>query len=95
MALLATDPTSQASHQATGIALILAVLPILISGQINLFRQWRPATYPHVDLLRIEVAGQRLQPVDVVAIHDPWLVVEMRRDSRGNGGLGSGDLLDG
>ena len=95
MALLATDPTSQASHQATGIALILAVLPILLSGQINLFRQWRPATHPHVDLLRIEVAGQRLQPVDVVAIHDPWLVVEMRRDSRGNGGLGSGDLLDG
>ena len=32
---------------------------------------------------------------DVVAIHDPWLWVEMRRDSRGNGGLGSGGLLDG
>ena len=39
------------------------------------------------------VSGQRLQPVDAVAIHDPWLVVEMRRDSRGNGVLGSGDLL--
>ena len=77
------------------IPLILAILSILVSRQINLFRQWRPATHPHVDLLRIEVAGQRLQPVDVVAIHDPWLVVEMRRDSRGNGGLGSGDLLDG
>ena len=38
---------------------------------------------------------QRHQTVDAVAIHDPWLVVEMRRDSRGNGGLGSGDLLDG
>jgi len=90
-----TGPTPQARHQTLEIPLILAILPILVSRQINLFRQWRPATYPHVDLLRIEVAGQRLQPVDVVAIHDPWLVVEMRRDSRGNGGLGSGDLLDG
>ena len=87
MALLATDPTSQASHQATGIALILAVLPILISGQINLFRQWRPATHPNVDLLRLAVAGQCLQPVEVVAIHDPWLVVEMRRVGQMWGGL--------
>ena len=92
---MAIDPTPQARHHALGIPLILAILPILLSRQINLFRQRRPATYPHVDLLRIEVAGQRVQPVDVVAIHDPWLVVEMRRDSRGNGGLGSGDLLDG
>ena len=58
-----------------------------------MFRQWRPFTYPLVDLLRLAVARQRLQPVDVVAIHDPWLVVEMRRDRRGNDGLGSGDLL--
>ena len=58
-----------------------------------MFRQWRPFTHPLVDLLRLAVAGQRLQPVDVVAIHDPWLVVEMRRDRRGNDGLGSGDLL--
>ena len=73
--------------------LILAILPILVSRQINLFRQWRPATHPHIHLLRLAVAGQRLQPVDVVAIHDPWLVVEMRRDRRGNDGLGSGDLF--
>ena len=43
----------------------------------------------------IELANAGHQTVDVVAIHDPWLVVEMRRNSRGNGGLGSGDLLDG
>ena len=36
---------------------------------------------------------QRHQTVDLVAIHDPWLVVEMRRDRRGNDGLGSGDLF--
>jgi len=29
----------------------------------------RPATHPDVDLLRLAVAEQRLQPVDVVAIH--------------------------
>ena len=73
--------------------LILAILPSLIARQINVLRQWRPATHPHIHLLRLAVAGQRLQPVDVVAIHDPWLVVEMRRDRRGNDGLGSGDLL--
>ena len=60
-----------------------------------MFRQWRPATHLPFDLLRLAVAGQRLQPVDVVAIHDPWLGVEMRRDAEVNGGLGSGDLLDG
>ena len=81
--LIPTDPTPQARHQTLGIPLILAILPILVAGQINLFRQWRPATHPHVDLLRIEVAGQRLQPVDVVAIHDPWLGVEARRDGLG------------
>ena len=52
-------------------------------GQINLFRQWRPFTHPRVHLLRLAVAGQRLQPVDVVAIHDPWLVVLLRRDGLG------------
>ena len=92
---MAIDPTPKASDKAIMIPLNLAVLPSLAISEINLFRQRRPATHPHVDLLRIEVAGQRLQPVDVVAIHDPWLVVEMRRDSRGNGGLGSGDLLAG
>ena len=75
--------------------MILAILPSLIARQINVLRQWRPATHPRVHLLRLPVAGQRLQPVDVVAIHDPWLVVEMRRDRRGNDGLGSGDLSDG
>ena len=41
-------------------------------------------------------------PTVEIAISDPvaahcfaWLVVEMRRDRRGNDGLGSGDLLDG
>ena len=92
--LLATEPTPQARHQAVGaITLIPLLLNLLVSRQINLSRQWRPATHPCVDLLRLVVSGQRLQPVDVVAIHDPWLVVEMRRDRRGNDGLGSGDLF--
>ena len=92
---MAIDPTPKASDKAIAIPLNLAVLPSLAISQINLFRQWRPATHPHVHLLRLAVAGQRLQPVDVVAIHDPWLGVEMRRDAEVNGGLGSGDLLDG
>ena len=70
----APNPTPQVRHQNLGIPLILAILQILVSRQINLFRQWRPATHPCVDLLRLAVAGQRLQPVDVVAIHDQWLV---------------------
>ena len=54
-----------------------------------------PFTHPLVHLQRFAVAGKRFQSVDVVAIHDPWLEVEMRRDAEANGGLGSGDLLDG
>ena len=92
----ASDPTPQAGDHAVGaITLIPLLLNLLVAGQINVFRQWRPFAHPLVRLLRLAVAGQRLQPVDVVAIHDPWLVVELRRDSRGNGGLGSGDLLAG
>ena len=41
-------------------------------------------------------------PAVEIAISDPvaahcfaWLMVEMRRDAEVNGGLGSGDLLDG
>ena len=86
------DPAPHARHHTLGIPLILA---ILVNKQINLFRQGRKPPHPRVDLLRLAVAGQRLQPVDVVAIHDPWLVVLLRRDGLGNGGLGSGDLLDG
>ena len=66
------EPTPQASHQAARIPLILAILPILVNRQINLFRQWRPATHPYVDLRRALIARQRLQPVDVVAIHQLW-----------------------
>ena len=62
----------QGRHHALGIPLILAILPILVSGQINLFWQWCPATHPHVHLLRLAVARQSLQPVDVVAIHALW-----------------------
>ena len=66
-------------------------LELLDAEQVNLFRQ---CTHPGVDLLRLAVAGQRLQPGDVVAMHDPWLGVEMRRDGHiGGGSLGSGDLL--
>ena len=91
---LASDPTPQARHHAVGaITLIPLLLNLLVAGQINVFRQWRPFAHPRVNPLRLAVAGQRLQPVDVVAIHDPWLVVEMRRDRRGNDGLGSGDLF--
>ena len=62
-------PAAQPRHHTLGIALILAILPILVAGQINVFRQWCPFAHPLVDLLRLAVAGQRLQPVDVVAIH--------------------------
>ena len=89
-------PAAQPRHHTVGaITLIPPLLNLLVAGQINVFRQWRPATHPLVRLLRLAVAGQGLQPVDVVAIHDPWLGVEMRRDAEVNGGLGSGDLLDG
>ena len=77
------DPTPQASHHAVGAITLIPLLLQLLVGRIDLSFQRRPATNPHVDLLRIEVAGQRLQPVDVDAFHDPWLRVEMRRDSRG------------
>ena len=90
---LPPEPTPQASHQAARIPLILAILPILVNRQINLFRQWRPATHPHVHLLQLAVTGQRLQPVDLVAIHDPWLGVELSRGGQMWGGLDSGDLL--
>ena len=90
---LPPEPTPQESEKAIVIPLNLAFLPVRVRTQINLFWQWRPFAHPLVRLLRLAVAGQCLQPVDVVAIHDPWLVVELRRDSRGNGGLGSGDLF--
>ena len=93
---LPPEPTPQAGHHTVGeITLIPLLLNLLVAGQINVFRQWRPFAHPLVGLLRLAVAGQRLQPVDVVAIHDPWLGVEMRRDAEVNGGLGSEDLLDG
>ena len=78
-----SNPTPQARHNALGIALIFAILPILVSRQINFFRQWRPVTHPGVDPLRFSIAGQRLKPGGVVAIHDSWLVVEVRRDGLG------------
>ena len=65
---MAIDPTPKASDKAIMIPLNLAVLPSLAISEINLFRQGRPATHPRVDLLRLAVAGQRLKPVDVVAI---------------------------
>ena len=69
---LIPEPTPQASHQAIVFPLNLAVLPSLAGRQVNLFRQWRPATHPCVDLRRALIARQRLQPVDVVAIHQLW-----------------------
>ena len=69
---MAIDPTPKASDKAIVIPLHLAFLPSLAISQINLFRQWRPLTHPLVHLLRLAVAGQRLQPVDVVAIHQLW-----------------------
>ena len=57
----ASDPTPQAGHHTVGaITLIPLLLDLLVAGQINVFRQWRPATHPHVHLLRLAVAGQRL-----------------------------------
>ena len=41
MALLATDPTPQASHKATRIPLNLAILPILVSRLTRIGRMAR------------------------------------------------------
>ena len=46
-----------------------------------------------IDFLWLAVAEVRLRPVDVDAINDPLLVMQVRRDGQENGGLGSGDLL--
>ena len=46
-----------------------------------------------IDLLWLAVAELRLRPVDVDAIHDPLLEMQVRRDGQENGGLGSGVLL--
>ena len=45
-----------------------------------------------IDLLYIVLSDLRLRLVDVDAIHDPLLVMQVRRDGQENGGLGSGDL---
>ena len=49
--------------------------------------------YPVIDLLWLALAELRFRPVDVDAIHDPLLVMQVRRDCQENGCLGSGDLL--
>ena len=72
---MAIDPTPKASDKAIVIPLHFAFLPSLAISQINLFRQWRPFAYPLVGLLRLAVAGQRFKPIEVGAIHDPWLVM--------------------
>ena len=46
-----------------------------------------------IGLLWLEVVELRLRPVDVDAIQEPLLVMQVRRDGQENGGLGSGDLL--
>ena len=84
---LPPEPTPQASEKAIVIPLNLAVLPSLAISQINFFWQWGPATHPRVHLLRLAVAGQAFQKSDVIAIHDPWLGVEMRRVGQMWGGL--------
>ena len=66
---MAVDPTPKASDKSIVIPLNLAILSILVSRQINLFRQWCPATHLCVDLRRALIAGQRCKPVNVIAIH--------------------------
>ena len=46
-----------------------------------------------IDLLWLEVVELRLRSVDVDAIQEPLLLMQVRRDGQENGGLGSGDLL--
>ena len=58
-----------------------------------MFEQSRPLPPPVMDLLWFAFADLRFRPVDVDAIHDPLLVMQVRRDGQENGGLGSGDLL--
>jgi len=65
---------------------------------------WNVAVRPDGDPLRVDCRRVGLEVTELLlllGVQPPlttsllWLVVEMRRDSRGNGGLGSGDLLDG
>ena len=46
-----------------------------------------------IDLLWLVVVELDPRLVDVDAIHDPLLVMQVRPDGQENGGLGSGDLL--
>ena len=65
-----TDPTPQARHHTVGaITLIPPLLDLLVAGQINLFRQWRPFAHPLVRLRRALISGQRRKPIKVIAIH--------------------------
>ena len=45
-----------------------------------------------IDLLWLAIAELGLQPIDVDAIHDPLLAMQVRRDGPENGGLGLGGL---
>ena len=58
-----------------------------------MFEHQRPLPHPVIDLFCLALAELRLRPIDVDAIHDPLLVMQVRRDGQENGGLGSGDLL--
>ena len=69
------------------------MLDLLWACWINAFEQLRPLPHLVIDLFWLAVAGLRLQPAHVVAIHDPLLVMQVRRDGQENGGLGSGDRL--
>ena len=60
---------------------------------INQSRHQCVLPHPVIDLLCLAVSELPLRPVDVDAIHDPLLVMQVRRDGQENGGLGSGDLL--
>ena len=57
-------------HGDVAITLIPLLLDLLVAGQINVFRQWRPFAHPRVHLLRLAIAGQRLQPVLVGSSDD-------------------------
>ena len=69
------------------------LLDLLLVIRINVFEQKRPLPHSVIELLCLAVSELRLRPVDVDAIHDPLLEMQVRRDGQENGGLGSGDLL--
>ena len=69
---LISNPTPQAGHHAVGAIRVPLLLNLLVAGQINVFRQWRPFAHPLVGLC----GGCRAASTGRCSRDDPWLVVD-------------------